>query len=131
MPLNKQQELLNRLKNFARDCAKYASSLSKNQVNLVYGGQLIRSSSSMPANYAESMCAMTRQDWIYDINKCRKEGNESEVWLDLLVEANLKNQIEGKRLRDESKELVAIFSKTVKSARLNTKTNELSRHKKY
>lgn len=121
MSVERQKELLDRLKKFAKDCAKYVSALPKNDVNRNHGYQLVKSSSSMPANYAESMCSLTRQDWLYDVNKCRKEANESEVWLDLLTDANELNKVEGKRLHGESKELVLLFSSTIKTARENEK----------
>lgn len=119
MSVLSQKDLLNRLKKFSKDCARYVKSLPKTPLNQNHGFQLIKSSSSMPANYAESMCSLTRQDWIYDINNCRKESNESEVWLDLLTDANEMNKNEGLRLHQEAKEFVLIFSSTIKTARGN------------
>lgn len=115
--MTRQNQLLERLKNFSLGCLSYVHSLPKTEENRIYGHQLIRSSSSCPANYAESLCSLTRQDWIHDINKTRKELSESETWLDLLVRVNITNSEEGKRLQKEAKELVNLFSSSIKSAR--------------
>lgn len=126
MSVASQKELLQRLKNFARDCAIYINRLPKTIMNRNHSYQLIKSSSSIPANYAESMCSLTRQDWIYDINKCRKESNESEVWLDLLVDADETEKDLRERLHQESKELVLMFSSMVKTARERSRSLHMS-----
>ncbi|MBI2009984.1 MAG: four helix bundle protein [Candidatus Chisholmbacteria bacterium] len=119
MSVARQKEFLDRLKKFAIDCDNYQEQLPRNPTNRVYSFQLLKSSSSIPANYAESMCSLTTNDWIHDINKCRKESNESEVWLDLLSRRNTVNKKEGLRLHQEAKEFVLIFSRSLKTARRN------------
>lgn len=121
MSISRQKEFLERLKRFALDCDKYQQQLPKDATNKTYGTQLIKSSSSIPANYAESMCSLTPNDWMHDINKSRKESNESEVWLDLLSRRNSINRKEGLRLHQEAKEFVLIFSRSLKTARQNKK----------
>lgn len=116
----RRNQLLERLKKFSLGCLDYVHSLSKTEENRIYGHQLIKSSSSAPANYAESLCSLTRQDWIHDINKTRKELSESETWLDLLVRINVTNSEEGKKFKKEASELVSLFSSSIKSARMNS-----------
>lgn len=121
--MTRQNQLLERLKKFSLECLNYVHSLPKTEENRIYGHQLIKSSSSAPANYAESLCSLTRQDWIHDINKTRKELSESETWLDLLVRVNLTNPEGGKRLQKEANELVNLFSSSIKSARMRNLKN--------
>jgi four helix bundle protein len=121
MSIQNQKIFLERLKKFALDCDKYQRQLPRDETNRYYGNQLMRSSSSVPANYSESMCSLTTDDWIHDINKCRKEANESETWLDLLTRRNVTLRAEGLRLLQESKEFVLIFSSSLKTIRKNKK----------
>jgi len=72
-----QQELEKRLRSFALRSLRLVRALPKTPENRIYGNQLIRASSSVGANYAEATCASTKRDFTYDINKCRKEANES------------------------------------------------------
>lgn len=101
-----------RLKNFALNCAKLVKDLPRTTQNLVYGRQLIKSSSSPGANYAEAVCALTRRDFTYDINKCRKETKESYYWLDLIFRTNPLLATKIKPLLTEAHELIKIFQKT-------------------
>lgn len=70
-------ELEKRLFQFAIDVCKLVKSLPKTPENRWYGFQVMKSSSSMGANYAESTCALTQRDFTHDINKTRKEAKES------------------------------------------------------
>lgn len=121
MPNNRAQELLERLKHFALKCAKLAAMLPKTQQNLTYGKQLTRSSSSPGANYSEALCAITRKDFSYDMNKCRKELVESHYWLDLVLRANPRLIVDIKPLLNEAEELCKIFQKSTATLRKNNK----------
>lgn len=125
MQNEKSKRLAERLKKFALNCAKLAAMLPKTKQNLIYGDQLIRSSASPGANYAEALCAITRKDFTYDINKCRKELNESVYWLELILFANPPLTNEFQSLLKEGEELTRIFQKssmTLRKAQLNKKS---------
>jgi four helix bundle protein len=62
--------------------------LSRTPENRVYGGQLIRASSSMGANYQEACGAESNRDFVHKIRTVLKEGRESRHWLRLIYKAN-------------------------------------------
>lgn len=117
--INSQKELEKRLKEFALRVLKLVKSLPLTEENRIYGRQVIRSSSSIGANYAEATCAHTKPDFLHDINKCRKESKESVYWLELIYEANPDHQERMEDLIDESKQIFKIFMSSVKTARNN------------
>lgn len=122
MGMNKvssQKELEKRLKNFALRVMGLIKSLPKKTENIIYGRQVIRSLSSIGANYAEATCAHTKPDFLHDINKCRKESKESVYWLELIYEANPDYQTRMEDLIDESRQIFKIFASSVKTASRN------------
>lgn len=106
-----------RLKEFSLRVLKLIKSLPKNEENRIYGKQVIRSSSSIGANYAEATCAHTTPDFLHDINKCRKEAKETVYWLELISEANPQIKPRMAELLDESHQLFKIFMSSVKTAK--------------
>ena len=107
------KDLEERLTKFALDVLNIYKSLPKTTENIIYGRQVIRSSSSMGANYMEATCAHTRLDFLHGINLSRKEGKESRYWLSLLFEANPNFSERIKLLIDECSQLVRIFTSSV------------------
>lgn len=87
--------------------------LNKNIMN-----QLLRSSSSVGANYCEANGAISKKDFANKIHICKKEAKESHYWLSLLkgtVEDNIASEVD-KALK-EAKEILLIFSKIASSSR--------------
>lgn len=112
-------ELEARLKKFALRVLRLVKSLPNIEENRIYGRQVIRSSSSIGANYAEATCAHTRLDFLHDINKCRKEAKETVYWLELISEANPLLKEKMTDLLDESRQIYKIFMSSVKTAKKN------------
>ena len=73
--------------------------------------QLLRSATSVGANYREANGASSKKDFKNKISLCRKEIQETEYWLELLAESNPKEREEIKRLWSEAHELTLIFNK--------------------
>lgn len=115
----KQKELEERLKKFALRVLNLIRTLPQTEENKIYGKQVIRSSSSIGANYMEASCAHTKLDFLHDINKSRKEAKESVYWLELIFEANPSFQSKMIELIDESKQIYKIFMSSVKTTRNN------------
>lgn len=86
--MKRQKDLEERIFNFILRVNRLVKSLPKNQENRWYGFQVMKSSSSIGANHAESTCALTKKDFTHDINKCRKEVKETLFWLRLISSAN-------------------------------------------
>lgn len=115
----KSEELLKRLEIFALRVLKLVKSLPKTTENRIYGKQIIRSSSSVGANYAEAICAHTKPDFLHDLNKSRKEANETIYWLELIYETNPQFQTRMQDLLGESKQILKIFVSSIKTSKNN------------
>jgi four helix bundle protein len=115
-----KKELEVRTKQFALRIIKLVGGLPKNRIADVLGHQLLKSGTSIGANYREANRAQSREDFIHKIAICEKEAAESEYWIELFVEAALAPATRVDPLLDESRELLAIFvasGRTAKKAR--------------
>jgi four helix bundle protein len=88
-------------------------------INAPIISQLVRSVTSIGANYAEANGASSRGDFKNKIYICKKECLETKYWLQVLAEANVEVKEEGRVLWKEIHELTLIFSKIIGS--LNSK----------
>lgn len=119
--IKNHKELEERLIKFSIDVLKLVKILPKTTENIIYGRQVIRSSSSMGANYMEATCAHTRMDFLHGINLCRKEGKETHYWLILIREANSDFADKINPVLDESQQLLKIFISSVKTTKEGVK----------
>ncbi len=113
--MHSKEELQERLKKFALDTLRTIKNLPRTEENRIYGRQVLRSSSSIGANYAEALYAHSRQDFIHTINLCRKEANETLYWLKMIQSANKTMPIDV--LMNESQQILKIFISSVKTAK--------------
>ena len=113
-----QKDLKERTKEFALRIIKMYSSLPKSTEARVLGTQVLRSGTSVGANYREASRGRSKAEFVAKMGDCLKELEETTYWFDLLIEGNIlpKNKLSG--LLQESKELTAIFVTIIK----NTKT---------
>jgi four helix bundle protein len=79
-----KDEFKKRLYNFVLRMIRFIGSLPKNSVNEVLGKQLIRSGTSIIANYIEANSASSRKDFTNFFTHALKSANESKVWLTLI-----------------------------------------------
>jgi four helix bundle protein len=114
---NKAEEFYNRLYHFARDCALAVRELPRTSSNQIYSRQLIRSSSSISANYLEAQEALGRKDFLYRLSVCRKESKETIQWIRLILDTNSGETAVFKRLFQEATEFVLIFGKSIGTTR--------------
>jgi len=106
----KQYDLEERTLIFSKKIIKLAKELPKNQINFRLVDQLIRSGTSLGANYREANETETKKDFNFRIRICRKEGKETFYWLKLLADVNPSFQNEINYLANEVLELVKIFA---------------------
>lgn len=71
--------------------------------------QLIRSGTSIGANYFEADCAESRKDFIHKLSICKKEAKETKYWLRMIARANPEINHKAKILWKEAHELQLIF----------------------
>jgi len=77
--------------------------------------QLVRSATSIGANYMEANAASSRKDFRNKIFICKKEAQETKHWLRMLIKCLSENEIEIKKLWQEAQELTMIFQKITSS----------------
>ena len=81
--------------------------------------QIIRSSSSVAANYRAACKARSKADFISKIGIVEEEADETAFWLDYLVDLNFVDPRKAGPLIKEIKELVAIFTASGRTAKQN------------
>jgi four helix bundle protein len=100
---------------FSEEIIDFLKSIKINSINDPIVRQLIRSATSIGANYCEANNASSRSDFRNKIYICKKEANETKYWLRILTKTNsgLKNKT--RKLWQEAQELNLIFQKIVNS----------------
>ena len=111
------QELKDRTKRFALKVIQSVETLPKHQAGNVIGRQLLRSATSVGANYRAACRARSRADFISKMGIVEEEADETIYWLELLVESGLINREAIENLIKEANELTAIFTAACKSAK--------------
>src|SRR3989338_9867064 len=107
---NKKYDLEDRTLEFGKKIIHLAKDLPKNTINFNLCDQVIRSGTSMGANYREANETETKKDFCFRIRICRKEGKETIYWLHLIIEANKEIESRIQPLIQETTELVKIFA---------------------
>lgn len=98
----------------------YFSEIKYSPTKDVIEKQLIRSVSSIGANFIEGSGSVSRREWYHYINIARKSALESEYWVKVLKELKLRKEgIE--ELQTEISELAKIFTSISKSSKKNEK----------
>lgn len=103
-------DLEERTLEFGKKVIRLVKALPANNVNLRLSDQLIRSGTSLGANYREANETETKKDFCFRMRICRKEGKETIYWLNLLTEANPEFAERIRPLMQETIELVKIFA---------------------
>src|SRR6478736_1274511 len=105
-----EKDLERRTKNFALLVIKFVSSLPRTREADVLGRQLLRSATSVGANYREANRAVSRPDFANKIGTVQKEASETQYWIELLMEAGIGARDSAQDLHKEASELLAIFT---------------------
>jgi four helix bundle protein len=110
--MNEQlKDLKLRTKAFALRVIRMYSKLPRNDaVAQVLGKQVLRSGTSVGANYREASRGRSKLEFISKIGDCLKEIEETEYWLELLVDSGCVSEGKMSDLLDETRQLIAIFT---------------------
>ncbi len=116
------QNMQARTRAFALDIIRLVDPLPRGRSADAIGGQLVRSATSIGANYRSACRARSRADFIAKMKIVEEEADESVYWLELLLDSGLvpADLVEG-RLR-EANEIVAIVVASIRTARANERT---------
>jgi len=113
-----RKELENRLVELSLAISRVCKSLDKSFLSQHITTQIIRSSTSAALNYGEAQAAESRNDFIHKTSIVLKELRETKVSLKLFVDSIKKEEIQKLIVcQNECDQLVAIFHKTVMSAK--------------
>src|SRR5207237_4204047 len=104
-----EKDLEKRTKKFALDVITFTASLPRTREADVLGRQLLRSGTSIGANYREANRSVSRADFVNKIGTVQKEAAETQYWLELFIESQMLKSAP-LALHAEATELLAIFS---------------------
>jgi four helix bundle protein len=108
--------LVERTKKFAIRIIRLVAKLPKNDIGRVLGKQLLRSGTSIGANYREATRAATKKHFISILVTALREADETLYWLELLTESGVVKPELLADLTDECHQIIAILAASVKKA---------------
>jgi four helix bundle protein len=112
-----KEELKKRTKKFALEIIKLVNELPNTKAGYTIGGQLIRSGTSVGANYRSACKARSDADFISKITVVEEECDESLYWLEIILESGMLGRDRLESLLKEADELTAIFTASGRTAR--------------
>ncbi len=111
-----KEELKVRTKSFALRVMKLVEHLPNNNKGWVLGDQLLRSGTSVAANYRAACRSRSRAEFIAKLGTALEEADESALWMELITEAGMIPLQRVEPLLTEANELTAIFFTARRSA---------------
>lgn len=115
-----KNELIERTKRFGINCWHLCFKVPKSREYNAFVNQLIRSSSSVGANYRASQRAKSTADFINKLKIVEEEVDESVYWLEIFEEVLSGNSEEILTLQKEGRELLAITVASINTAKRNS-----------
>src|SRR5713226_8236730 len=103
-------DLEERTARFGEAIIAFAKRVPKNIVTLPLIDQVVRSGTSIGANYCEADDAVSKKEFRCKIGTCKKEARESKHWLRMIVVAEESLKADARPLWQEAKELHLIFA---------------------
>lgn len=112
-----EQQMIERTRDFALRVIRLVNSLPPGRTAEVLGTQLLRSATSVGANYRASRRAKSAADFISKLSTVEEEADECGYWLELLGVSGTINPTRLAALAAESDEITAIIVASIKSAK--------------
>lgn len=118
--------LYDKSKAFALDVIALCNEL-RDKGEYVMSKQILKSGTSIGANYCEAVCAESPQDFIHKVSISLKEANETYFWLDLLHDSKYIDEERHGRMKAQVEELFKMLNSSVITVKQRLKkTNELT-----
>jgi len=117
-----EQEFKRRTKKLAVETAKLVSSLPKSKTADIYATQLIRSSASVGANYRSACRARSDAEMASKLGIAEEEADESQYWIELLVESGDLEAEKARPLHNEFNEIVSLLVASRRTLRSRIKS---------
>ena len=112
-----REEMKSRTKAYANRVVNLCAALPNNWIARILGQQLLRSETSVAANYCAVCRAKSNADCINKLRVVEEECDESLFWMELLVDNNLIRASRLAELMKEADEILAIVVSSAKTAR--------------
>ncbi len=112
------EELKGRTKRFALRVMRLVEFLPRTSVGRSIGNQLVRSGTSVGANYRAACLGRSKAEFAVKIGTVAEEGDEICFWMELIIDGGLLPAGQVQPLLDEANELTAIFTASTKTAKL-------------
>ena len=107
---SKKYDLEERTAKFGEDIIEFTKSLPNTSINRPLISQIVRSGTSIGANYMEADGADTKKDFHHKIGICKKESKETMHWLRMIAKANPTRKEDCRKFWKEVHEFALIFS---------------------
>ena len=114
-----KEDLQKRTKKFAIETIIFLRSLPKDDEGKILKGQLIRSATSVGANYRAACRGKSTADFVNKITIIEEEADECCYWFEIIEELGIGDKSKCIKLLKESKELTAIFTATARTTKEN------------
>src|SRR5688572_3847900 len=102
---NSKFDLEDRTLEFSKTVIRFCKILPRNIINTKIVDKLVRSGTSIGANYREANDSLGKKDFILRVKIARKEAKETSYWLELIIEANPEIRSQADLLLQECQEL--------------------------
>ena len=109
--------ILTKSKDFAVRIIKLTRYLQEDKHEYVLSKQILRSGTSIGANARESNNAQSRADFLSKLSIALKEADETQYWLELLVESDIISQSQFESLNDNLTEIIAMLTASIKTTK--------------
>lgn len=118
---NPKYDLEERTAKYGEEVVKFTGKIPKTPITTPIITQLVKSGTSIGANYCEADDAETPKDFVHKIGICKKESRETKHWLRMIVIAQPESKEEARILWQEAKELNLIFNSITNKIRNKSK----------
>ena len=108
-----QYDLEERTAKFAENIIEFTKKIPKDSITLPIISQLVRSGTSIGANYCEADEAESGKDFKHKLGIAKKESRETKYWLRIVTKTTPRLEGEAKILWQEAKELSLIFNSII------------------
>ena len=122
-----KEELQERMTAFAVRIVKMVDAMPSTVAGMAIARQVVRSGTSPSANYRAACLAKSDKDFINKLKMVEEELDETMHWLDIIMRSELMKVSRLEPLSVECKELLSIIVKSITTAKVKLKANEIAK----
>ena len=122
---NKEYDMEERTAKFSEDLIEFIKGIKRDDINRNIVSQLVKSGTSVGANYCEANASSSKKDFRNKIYICKKETNETKYWFRVLAKCHPELKQKLKTLWQEAHEFHLIFQKITNTLDKKNKKNKV------